>query len=68
MRGYRDICQSYLVLSLFYNLQRGSNGFIAEKTILILTLPLIQWGSIIFLGWWGGVKHFPGGGSKCLFL
>ena len=29
-------CQSYLVLSLFYSLQRGSNGFIAEKTILIL--------------------------------
>ena len=29
-------CQFYLILSLFYNLQRGSNGFIAEKTILIL--------------------------------
>ena len=28
--------QFYLVLSLFYSLQRGSNGFIAEKTILIL--------------------------------
>ena len=36
MRGSRDFCQSYLVLSLFYSLQRGSNGFIAEKTILIL--------------------------------
>ena len=36
MRGSRDLCQSYLVLSLFYSLQRGSNGFIAEKTILIL--------------------------------
>ena len=35
MRGSRDFCQSYLVLSLFYSLQRGSNGFIAEKTILI---------------------------------
>ena len=34
MRGSRDFCQSYLVLSLFYSLQRGSNGFIAEKTIL----------------------------------
>ena len=29
MRGSRDFCQSYLVLSLFYS-------FIAEKTILIL--------------------------------
>ena len=29
-------CQFYLVLSLFYSLQRRSNGFIAEKTILIL--------------------------------
>ena len=36
MRGSRDFCQSNLVLSLFYSLQRGSNGFIAEKTILIL--------------------------------
>ena len=36
MRGSRDFCQFYLVLSLFYSLQRGSNGFIAEKTMLIL--------------------------------
>ena len=36
MRGSRDFCQSYLLLSLIYSLQRGSNGFIAEKTILIL--------------------------------
>ena len=36
MCGSRDFCQSYLVLSLFYTLQRGSNGLIAEKTILIL--------------------------------
>ena len=36
MRGSRNFCQFYLVLSLFYRLQRGSNGFIAEKTILIL--------------------------------
>ena len=35
MRGSRNFCQFYLVLSLFYSLQRGSNGFIAEKTILI---------------------------------
>ena len=36
MRGSRNFCQFYLVLSLFYSLQRGSNGFITEKTILIL--------------------------------
>ena len=36
MRGSRNFCQFYLVLILFYSLQRGPNGFIAEKTILIL--------------------------------
>ena len=36
MRGSKIFCQFYLVLSLYYSLQRGSNGFIAEKTILIL--------------------------------
>ena len=36
MRGSRNFCQFYLVLSLFYSLQRESNGSIAEKTILIL--------------------------------
>ena len=59
MRGSRDFCQSYLILSLFYSLQRGSNGFIAEKTILILYQgsrggPLLSR---------GGVKLFPGGGG-----
>ena len=51
MRGSRIFCQLYLVLSLFYSLQRGSNGFIAEKTILIL-----YQGS-------RGVHYFPGGGG-----
>ena len=36
MRGSRIFCQFYLVLSLFYSLQRGSNGFIAVITILML--------------------------------
>ena len=58
MRGSRNFCQVYLVLSLFYSLQRGSNGFIAEKTIPILYQgsrggPLFS-GGPIFLG-----------GSKC---
>ena len=64
MRGSRNFCQFYLVLSLFYSLKRGSNGFIAEKTILILNKgsrggPLISGG--------GGVSNFfqGGGGSEC---
>ena len=64
MRGSRDFCQSYLVLSLFYSLQRGSNGFIAEKTILIFYQgsrggPLLSR---------GGVKLFPGGGPNANFF
>ena len=50
MRGSRIFCH-FLVLSLFYSLQSGSNGFIAEKTILIL-----YQGS-------RGVHYFPGGGG-----
>ena len=57
MRGSRNFCQFYLVLSLFCSLQRGFNGLIAEKTILIL-----YQGSIIYQGG-GGVKLFPGGGG-----
>ena len=49
-----------LVFSLFYSLQRGSNGFIAEKTKLILYQgsrvdPLFSGGG------GGGVQLFPGG-------
>ena len=61
MRGYRNFCQFYLILSLFYSLQRGSNGFIAEKTILILYQG--SRGGPLFPGGWG-VQPFPGG-SKC---
>ena len=61
MRGSRDFCQSYLVLSLFYSLQWGPNGFIAEKTILIL------YQGLFFRR--GGCQTFSrgggGGGSKC---
>ena len=56
MRGSRDFCKSYLVLSLFYSLQRGSNGFIAEKTILIL-----------YQGSRGG-SLFSRGGGGCQML
>ena len=56
MRGSRNFCQFYLVLSLFYSLKRGSNGFIAEKTILIL-----------YKGSRGGPLFFQGGGVSILF-
>ena len=62
--GFRgqEFCQFYLVLSLFYSFKRGSNGFIAEKTILILYQG--PRGGPLFSG---GVQLFPGGGggSKC---
>ena len=61
MRGSRIFCQFYLVLSLFYSLQRGSNGFIAEKTILILIKD--PEGSIIFQGGGGGCQTFSRGGG-----
>ena len=60
MRGSRNFCQFYLILSLFYSLQRGSNGFIAEKTILILYQGS-RGGPIFPRG--GGVQPFPGGGG-----
>ena len=60
MRGSRDFCQSYLVLSLFYNLQRGSSGFIAEKTILILYQGS-RGGPLFSGGGGGGCQTFSGG-------
>ena len=60
MRGSRNFCQFYLVLSLFYSLKRVSNGFIAEKTILILYKG--SRGGPLFSG--GGVSNFfPAGGG-----
>ena len=62
MRGSRNFCQFHLVLSLFYSLKRGSNGFIAEKTILILYQG--SRGGLLYSG--GGVSNFFrgwGGGS-----
>ena len=63
MRESRNFCQFYLVLSLFYSLQRGSNGFIAEKTLLILYQgskggPLFSRGL--------GCQTFPRGGVQML--
>ena len=61
---FQGFCQFYLVLCLFYSLQRGSNGFIAKKTILILYEG--SRGGPLFsrVGW--GVKLFPGGGVQML--
>ena len=55
MCGSRDFCHSYLVLSLFYSLQRGSNGFIAEKLYLYFTKDP------------EGVQNFPGDGVSNFF-
>ena len=65
MRGSRDFCQSYLVLSLFYSLQMGSNGFITEKTILILYQGS-RGGPLFSRG--GGVKLFPGAGGVQMLI
>ena len=61
MRGSRNFCQFYLVLSLFYSLKRGSNGFIAEKKIHFTKDPE----QVHYFPGGGGVQLFPGGGSKC---
>ena len=70
MSGSRNFCQFYLALSLFYSLKRGSNGFIAEKTILMLYKG--SRGGPLFSGGGGGggggegVLLFPGGGVQML--
>ena len=78
MRGSRNFCQFHLVLSLFYSLKRGSNGFIAEKIILYQGSrggPLYSGGGVSNFFWVGGGgvqmlisiethirTYFPGGG------
>ena len=61
MRGSRNFCQSYLVLSLFYSLQRGSNGLLLRKLYLYLTKD--PEGVLYFPG---GVLYFLGGGVQML--
>ena len=60
MSGSRNFCQFYLVLSLFYSLKRGSNDFIAEKTILTLYKGS-RGGPLFSRG--GGCPTFSGGGG-----
>ena len=61
MSGSRNFCQFYLVISLFYSLKRGSNGFIAEKTILILYKG--SRGGPLFSGGGRMSNFFQGGGG-----
>ena len=65
MSGSRNFCQFYLVLSLFYSLKRGSNGFIAEKTILILYKG--SRGGPLFSGGGGCPTFSRGGGPNANF-
>ena len=67
MRGSRNFCQFYLVLSLFYSLKRGSNGFITEKTILILYQGS-RGGPLYSGGGGGGVQLFPGEGGVQMLI
>ena len=55
MSGPRNFCQFYLVLSLFYSLKRGSDGFIAEKKNLYFTKDPET------------VHYFPGAGVTNFF-
>ena len=62
MRGSRNFCQFYLVLSLFYSLKGDSNGFIAEKSIFILYKG--SRGGPLFSGGGGGCPTFSRGGPN----
>ena len=64
MRGSRNFCQFYVILSLFYSLQRGPNGFIAEKTLLILSQGS-RGGPLFSRG--GGVSYLFQGGPNANF-
>ena len=58
--GQKIALTAFFKSTLFYSLQRGSNGFISEKSILSKDSEGVQ----NFLG----VSNLSTGGSKCLFL
>ena len=68
MRGSRNFCQFYLVLSLFYSLKRGPSVLLLRKLYLYFTKDpeAVHY----FQGGRGGWVQlfFQGGGSKYLFL
>ena len=66
-RGHEATCADpgILVLSLFYTLQRGSNGLIAEKTIFMLYQGS-RGGPLFSRG--GGGQLFPGGVQMLISL
>ena len=63
--GSRNFCQFHIVLILFYSLKRGSNGFIAEKTILVLYKG--SRGGPLFSGGGGCPTFSRGGGPNANF-
>ena len=65
MRGSRNFCQFYLVLSLFNSLKRGSNGFIAEKLYLYFTKDPEKFH---YIPGGGGVSNFFQGGGGVQML
>ena len=66
MRESRNFCQFYLVLSLFYSLQRGFNGLITEKTLLILYQG--SKGGPLFSRGGGRCQTFSRGGPNASFF
>ena len=66
MSGSRNFCQFYLVLSLFYSLKRGSNGFI-ELRKLYLYFTKDPEAVHYFSGGRGGVSNFFQGGPNANF-
>ena len=65
MRGSRDFCQSYLVLSLFYSLQRGPMVLLLRKLYLYITKDPE---GFHYFPEGGGVKLFPGGGGVQMLI
>ena len=68
MSGSRNFCQFYLVLSLFYSLKRGSNGFNAEKIYLYFTKDPEAVHYFPRAGGGGGVQLFSRGGGLQMLI
>ena len=62
MRGSRNFCQFYLVLSLFYSLKRVPMVLLLRKLYLYFTK---DHETVHYFPGGGGPTFFQGGGSKC---